>query len=63
MCGVHEYASAQVLAFLDLAEKSIVSASRTALSPPEFPDGNGLDLSTILQFLAFDAVAGPGNGI
>jgi hypothetical protein len=42
LCGVHEYASAQILAFLDLAEKSLVSASRTALSPPEFPDGNRL---------------------
>ena len=42
MCGVHEYVSAQILAFLDLAEKSLVSAPRIALSPPEFPDGNGL---------------------
>jgi hypothetical protein len=42
LCGVPEYASAEILAFLDLAEKSLVSASRTALSPPDFPDGNGL---------------------
>ncbi len=33
LCGVHEYASAEILAFLDLAEKSLVSASATALSP------------------------------
>ena len=33
MCGVRKYASAEILAFLDLAEKSLVSASRTALSP------------------------------
>jgi len=33
---------AELLAFLDIAEKSLVSASRTALSPPEFPNGNEL---------------------
>jgi len=33
LCDVHEYASAEILAFLDLAEKSLVSASGTALYP------------------------------
>ena len=42
MCGVLEYASAEILVFLELAQKSLVSASRTALSLPEFPDGNRL---------------------
>jgi hypothetical protein len=44
LCGVHEYASAQILTFLDLAEKSLVSESRTAQFPPEFLDGNGLGM-------------------
>jgi hypothetical protein len=45
LCGVQEYASAQILDLLDLAEKSLVSASRTARSPSrEFPDGNRLVL-------------------
>ncbi len=33
LCGVLEYASAEILVFLELAQKSLVSASRTALSP------------------------------
>ena len=41
LCGVQEYASAQILDLLDLARKSLVFASGTAPSPPEFPDGNG----------------------
>jgi hypothetical protein len=40
MCGVLRYASTETLAFLDLAEKSLVSASRTVLSPPGFSDGS-----------------------
>jgi len=40
LCGVQEYASAQILIFLDLAQKSLVFASGTALSPSEFSDGN-----------------------
>ncbi len=40
LCGVQEYASAQILDLLDLARKSLVFASGTAPSPPEFPDGN-----------------------
>jgi hypothetical protein len=47
LCGVHGYASAQILVFLDLARKPLVSASRTTLSPPEFPDGNGLGSATV----------------
>ena len=43
LCDVQGYVSAEILVFLDLAEKPLVSASRTALSPPEFLDGNGLD--------------------
>jgi hypothetical protein len=50
LCGVPEYASAEILAFLDLAEKSLVSASRTALSPPEFPDGNRLARDATIHF-------------
>jgi hypothetical protein len=42
LCGVLEYASAEILIFLELAQKSLVSASRTAQFPPEFLDGNGL---------------------
>jgi hypothetical protein len=42
LCGVLEYASAEILVFLELAKKSLVSASRTAQFPPEFLDGNGL---------------------
>ena len=42
LCGVQEYASAQILDLLDLARKSLVFASGTAPSPPEFPDGIGL---------------------
>jgi hypothetical protein len=33
LCDVHEYVSAEILAFLDLAEKSLVSASATAQFP------------------------------
>ena len=40
LCGVQEYASAQILIFLDLAQKSLVFASGTPLFPLEFPDGN-----------------------
>ncbi len=43
LCGVQEYASAQILDLLDLARKSLVFASGTAPSPPAFPDGNGLE--------------------
>jgi hypothetical protein len=42
LCGVLEYASAEILVFLELAQKSLVSASRTAQFPPEFLDGNRL---------------------
>ena len=42
LCGVLEYASAEILVFLELAQKSLVSESRTAQFPPEFLDGNGL---------------------
>jgi len=40
LCGVPRYAFAEILVFLDLAEKSLVSASGTVLFPPEFPDRN-----------------------
>jgi hypothetical protein len=40
LCGVLEYASAEILVFLELAQKSLVSASRTAQFPPELLDGN-----------------------
>jgi hypothetical protein len=43
LCGVLGYASAEILVFLELAQKSLVSASRTAQFPPEFLDGNGLE--------------------
>ena len=52
LCGVLGYASAGILVFLELAQKSLVSASRTAQFPPEFPDGNGLgnlDLPTTVR--------------
>jgi len=42
LCGVLGYASAEILVFLELAKKSLVSASRTARFPPEFLDGNEL---------------------
>jgi hypothetical protein len=42
LCGVQQYASAQILDLLDLARKLLVFASGTAPSPPEFPDGNRL---------------------
>jgi hypothetical protein len=42
LCGVLGYASAEILVFLELAQESLVSASRTTQFPPEFPDGNGL---------------------
>jgi hypothetical protein len=42
LCGVLEHASAEILVFLELAQKSLVSASRTTQFPPEFLDGNGL---------------------
>jgi hypothetical protein len=45
LCGVLEYASAEILVFLELAQKSLVSASRTSQFPPEFLDGNELVVS------------------
>ena len=42
LCGVQEYASAEIRVFPELAQKSLVFASGTAPSPPKFPDGNGL---------------------
>jgi len=42
LCGVLEYASAEILVFLELEQKSLVSGSRTAQFPPEFLDGNEL---------------------
>ena len=42
LCGVLEYASAKILILLELAQKSLVSASRTTQFPAEFLDGNGL---------------------
>jgi hypothetical protein len=44
LCGVQEYTSAQILDLLNLARKSLVFASGTAPSPPEFPDGNRLHI-------------------
>jgi len=43
LCGVLEYASAEILVFLEPAQKPLVSESRTAQFPPKFPDGNGLE--------------------
>ena len=36
LCDVQEYVYAEILAFLDLAEKSLVFAPGTALLPAEF---------------------------
>jgi hypothetical protein len=41
LCGVLEYASAEILAFLELVQKPLVSASRTTQFPPESLIGNG----------------------
>jgi hypothetical protein len=53
-CGVPEYASTQILDFLDLARKPPVSASGTTQFPPEFPDGNQPGVSGL-----FSLDAGP----
>ena len=58
LCGVLEYASAEILVFLELAQKSLVSASRTTQFPPEFPDGNGLVLVRKRRFFAISASGG-----
>ncbi len=42
LCGVGEYASAESLVFLDIAEKSLVSASGTTLFPSGSLDRNDL---------------------
>ena len=42
MCDVLKYVSVEILVFLDLAEKSLVSNSGTAPFPMEFPEGTGL---------------------
>jgi hypothetical protein len=55
LCGVLAYASAEILVFLELAQTSLVSASRTALSLPEFPDGNRL---TRTRAAGQDGIAG-----
>ena len=49
LCGVQEYASAQILAFLDLAQKSLVSASRTAQPPSGV---SGWELASIMAIAA-----------
>ncbi len=41
LCGVPEYASAEPLAFLDLAEKQLVSESVTTPVPSLFGTGTG----------------------
>jgi hypothetical protein len=51
LCGVLEYASAEIVVFLELAQNSLVSASRTKQFPPEFPDGNRLAQAIGEQFL------------
>jgi hypothetical protein len=51
LCGVQEYASAQILDLLDLARKSFVFASGTAPSPPEFPDENGLATRSVVKMI------------
>jgi hypothetical protein len=43
LCDVLKYVSAEIVVFLDLAEKPLVSKSGTAPFSMEFPDGNGLE--------------------
>jgi hypothetical protein len=42
LCSVPKVASAQLLGFLNLARKPLVSKSGTTLFPPELLDGDGL---------------------
>ena len=51
LCGVGEYASTEILVFLDLTEKSLVSASGTKLFPSRLLDGNWLKHNTLRQDL------------
>jgi hypothetical protein len=45
LCGVPEYASAQSLDFLDLAENRSFLNWKRPLLHPEFPDGHSLGLA------------------